>query len=788
MKRARDDESRLLEEQQAKFLKTLQDSTAASEREHARELSAQAARVQAQLRANESEFAALERAPPLPRSDWTSPPPTQMGMAAAMKGAATLRSSPPPPPTRPRAPLQAFYSEPSEFVAPPAPTASAAAARKGGATGPARAAVDPQFAALSAPQQDKVGVWQQLSDATLVPKGQVLWAGGATAEQTRRPSDALAVAFEMAQDEPALSGLFSELLGTLTMMGVPHVSKPDKDASSFALRAVLDARLRRSAMDYEELRKCATAVLTEVGPSLRKEDVVQQLGAALAVELEPILRKMSQAAVAETARNNAAVLGGYLPGTVGDTQFQDGTGAISKKASVTAGMKVSDDLLSAWNSAGSSRDVPPIFSVFADCASGGEEALRTAVSCVQGDMVSAVNRAAVFKFVSDASVKAHPGAKAVRSFQSARVQKAKAVIRAHGIPHNEALIVELAFCLPGNAGLLAYFPMSHRVRRKKVTDPALITFEELLWLFSHHQALMGDMGWVKWQPLDEYAVLERRIRGFSGKIHEAEVEAGVPLDASRRLHADILLLWADWKEISAEHGQSRVLDGHPFPSIIVAGGLLGDKHFPRFGSNFKQSQEVLATQLMHRDMPLYAAAVPAGAKGAKQAAPPLQATPALPSTLAAEASASQEAYNALELTAARKVAKAQAKKADRNGAPTGAIEGKSLGTSPNGIAVTWAVFLAHRKYVAADCCLRQWKGRVVSKSGGKLRDKCRVSERASESAGAPCTRSHTALSEKQAAFDEAVVACGLARDKGWTPTEAELGRMRAKGTKTPGKK
>jgi len=377
-------------------------------------------------------------------------------------------------------------------------------------------------------------------------------------------------------------------------------------------------------------------------------------------------------------------------------------------------------------------------------------------------------------------------------FMHGRIRLATSVLIKNGIPPKEkvAVLAELVFCLPGHAGVCAYFPKSHRVYKDKITDPAQVEFEELMWLFNHHQSLMNDMGWVNWQPAHEYVTLERRIREFVAEIVAGERELQQKLAASAALHADILLFWDNWKEMSATFGTSEVLMGRPFPTVTACALLQGSRDFPKFGSNFATARQVLKRQLGDVERPLFATSIPSAKTIKVMPVQPLvqTVTPALPGAVSAAAAMTVVA-NAAAATLLLKQTKTKAAadlKAALAAAPSGGTDGakpkvasklpaSSLGVSPGGTVITWAMFQAHCNHKFPDDCARQWKGRVAHDGKGITKDLCRVAHMTG------CAKQHAALADKETKFLSCVASCKTAVDKGWAPSETEAARYKSTG-------
>ena len=218
----------------------------------------------------------------------------------------------------------------------------------------------------------------------------------------------------------------------------------------------------------------------------------------------------------------------------------------------------------------------------------------------------ATSRAMVFKWLKDTHLNAYPAALPVRDFQRGRLSLARRVLKANGLPpDDESLLVELAFCLLGHAGLTKYFPMSHAVRSHGYTKPELLSFDDILFALDMHKLLISQMGWIMWQPPDEYVMLERRVLQFQRRIANEERTSGRQLHASTELHKDVLLFWANWRELTAEFGQSKVLDGRPFPSVTVVEHQQGTIDFPKFGSNMTAAERMLESHIERIRRPLY---------------------------------------------------------------------------------------------------------------------------------------------------------------------------------------
>jgi hypothetical protein len=167
----------------------------------------------------------------------------------------------------------------------------------------------------------------------------------------------------------------------------------------------------------------------------------------------------------------------------------DSTGVITKKSSITTGMGTPDELLTVWQQEGACRVPPPFVQQIQACAAGGEAATRACIAAVQGDRVPATSRAMVFKWLKDTHLNAYPAALPVRDFQRGRLALARRVLKANGLPpDDEALLVELAFCLLGHAGLAKYFPMSHAVRMHGYTKPEQLSFDDIMFALDLHKS------------------------------------------------------------------------------------------------------------------------------------------------------------------------------------------------------------------------------------------------------------------------------------------------------------
>jgi hypothetical protein len=253
------------------------------------------------------------------------------------------------------------------------------------------------------------------------------------------------------------------------------------------------------------------------------------------------------------------------------------------------------------------------------------------------------------------------------------------------------------------------------------------------------------------------------------------------------LHRDVLLFWANWRELTAEFGQSKVLDGRPFPSVTVVEHQQGTIDFPKFGSNMTAAERMLELHVERIRRPLYEDdCQQGGARGGHRASPPAstgRATPLLPTAAAPPlptAKAAQAAVNAANLKEAAAKSRREAKETAKKPLVTPDAKAKRVkdlrdskegaGRSPAGKAISWATFLAFVGSYHPEDCVRQWRGRL-KKEGCHMK------------MTSTCKFKHAELADKEELFKARARECGLALDGGYEPSAEDLTKARGKKPK-----
>jgi hypothetical protein len=447
------------------------------------------------------------------------------------------------------------------------------------------------------------------------------------------------------------------------------------------------------------------------------------------------------------------------------------------------GLRVEETHARALASSASSASRLPITDVMANCTANSGASVGRAILAVQGNQgVDRMHRTAVFQYVRDASVNHYPALKPVRTFQDARYERATHAIELlRGIPHNEALALEMTLCVLGRAGIMACFPHASSVVVSSIKDPSMLTLEQVIAAYTHHQHLVETVGWTGFQPpqdyldlLEEVRLTLERIDGCARTVSKRNREA-----ARLRVKKHLISLWTEWADMTKRFASQEAARGRPFPRLKYASLIQGTRNRPRYGSDFtglihwidaldREGQDkTLAGLPPFSDDVTPTAAATAAAAAATAAA--LAALAVKDNSTLAQANAAANAAAAAKALAASPAkgkgkgkGKGKAREANNEGAPP-------LVWSDKGTPVTRNSLLAFIQFSNDEICGKCLDKRLVDKAT------CGWSK---------CKRTHSDPGEpRKAQLAQLLKATGDAMDGGWTPPAPSPSKRTAKKAK-----